>query len=1012
VAATKGRHYDIDQLKAAARGRWAEILTGLGGLPADILDGSHHACPICKAGKDRFRFDKQREFCVCSQCFSEKNGDGLAALQWAKGWSFSEALSSLADYLGIEPTTSPSAGKRGRGQKYQPMDTPETTTNIDPAILHKAYAHILGRLTLSEFHRQNLRDRGLSDEQIDKGGYRTWPADWKDPEGKQIRDRLALEVSMVVGKNVERIPGIVSYYRRNTLTGPAGLAVPIRNAQGQIIAVKIRRDVADNGSNRYTWLSSRNPKRPDAPSPGAPVHVPVGVPERIAQSKLARATEGGLKADVATGLNCVPTIGADSAGLLHMAVGSVKGMGAEVLRFAPDADFRTNKGVLKGLRKAVESAREKGLAVELETWDAAEAKGIDDALSAGKEIEIVTGDAVQQLIDEFSANLRLRPEGDSQDDEDNRPEVEITTDEETVANAAIEALAARTDVFQRGGLLVQTVRDDDPPKGIRRPIGAPRIAMLARPTIRERLASSVRFVKKIGEKGSDDCEIKICHPPEWCVNAVEARGSWRGIPRLELITEVPVFTADGEVLQKPGFDPRTGIIFAPEIEFPRAVENPSIVQVKAAVAEIFEAVTDFPFARPADQSAWLATVLSVIGRLAYSGPTPTTLTDANVRGCGKSMLVDVAAIIATGRESARTTAPSENEEARKLITSICLEGIRFVNLDNADGPLGCGVLDAAWTASTWSDRLLGTNRMVSDVPLLTVWCVTANNCSIRADTARRVLWCRLESPLESPEERGEFRHPDLIPWVKQNRARLAIAGATILRGYHVAGRPSMGLVPLGSYEGWSALIRSAVVWAGCDDPASTRKELEKQSDRDVGILRLLMRAWQEIDKENRGMTVVNWLDAYTAAPDHYPASRAAIAEVTPAGRNPNANSIGMRLHHLRRRVLDGMYFDKRDAHRGGATWFLGTVESCTTSTGCMTISSLTRAMSGETNNRSFVSCNDLGDRGRNCGATGASGADQTPDQPEPNAHNTTPDTKQNDRLNPRDREILDDFMSH
>ena len=46
---------DKEDVRQAAAGRWPEILTNVGGIESDVLDGKHHKCPRC-GGKDRFRF--------------------------------------------------------------------------------------------------------------------------------------------------------------------------------------------------------------------------------------------------------------------------------------------------------------------------------------------------------------------------------------------------------------------------------------------------------------------------------------------------------------------------------------------------------------------------------------------------------------------------------------------------------------------------------------------------------------------------------------------------------------------------------------------------------------------------------------------------------------------------------------------------------------------------------------------------------------------------------------------
>ena len=95
---------DVARIKDAARGRWLEILTALGGIPAEVLDGHHHPCPRC-GGVDRFRaFDDFAETggVFCNQCHAEQNEDGISTLRWANGnIDFKSAVQLLADHLGV-----------------------------------------------------------------------------------------------------------------------------------------------------------------------------------------------------------------------------------------------------------------------------------------------------------------------------------------------------------------------------------------------------------------------------------------------------------------------------------------------------------------------------------------------------------------------------------------------------------------------------------------------------------------------------------------------------------------------------------------------------------------------------------------------------------------------------------------------------------------------------------------------------------------------------------------------
>ena len=93
--------YDLDTIKRAAAGQWVDILTRLGGIDPNILDGQHHPCPKC-GGTDRFRaIDIDEGALLCNQCFTGQ-GDGIASLRWINNWTFQDTLKALSDHLRLD----------------------------------------------------------------------------------------------------------------------------------------------------------------------------------------------------------------------------------------------------------------------------------------------------------------------------------------------------------------------------------------------------------------------------------------------------------------------------------------------------------------------------------------------------------------------------------------------------------------------------------------------------------------------------------------------------------------------------------------------------------------------------------------------------------------------------------------------------------------------------------------------------------------------------------------------
>jgi hypothetical protein len=502
-----------------------------------------------------------------------------------------------------------------------------------------------------------------------------------------------------------------------------------------------------------------------------------------------------------------------------------------------------------------------------------------------------------------------------------RPTVMISTQEDDVNAAAAQALATDLTIYQRGGQLVRVVTDRSPApqQGIRRTFSA-RIEPLPRAVVRERLAANAQFV--MPRVTADGYAEVPAHPPAWCVAAVYDRAEWPCVRHLECILDFPVLRPDGTLLTTPGFDPSTGLLLLPTNEVPITTSAaPTQQDAEAARDELLEVVADFPFARETHKAAWLASLLTPLARFAFRGPAPLFLIDANTRGSGKGLLAHCVSQIITGEHFTVASFTNDQEELRKRITSLAMAGDRTVLLDNLDAKFGNAVFDAALTATSWKDRVLGGNRIV-EAPLYVTWFATGNNVSIATDTARRTCHIRLESPMERPEECLDFRYPDLHAWVAHNRPRLLSAALTVMLAYQRAGRPNMKLRPWGSYEGWSAFVRSAVVWVGLPDPGATRLMLEDATDIAVGSMGLILEAWERMDPQRQGLTaadVIERLKHPVNPPDWYAGMRASIEEL--AGRL-DSTALGRTLRKYRKRVFAGRYINRAGERHRAAKWIV------------------------------------------------------------------------------------------
>jgi hypothetical protein len=418
-------------------------------------------------------------------------------------------------------------------------------------------------------------------------------------------------------------------------------------------------------------------------------------------------------------------------------------------------------------------------------------------------------------------------------------------------------------------------------------------------------------------------ENKICpvYPPPPIVKGLLERAKFPSLRHLRAVTEVPVLRQDGTVLQEPGWDAKTELLYQPQHEFPRVPDFPTEDEVKAALDLLLDVVSDFPFENDYGRAVYISTILTVVGRFAFQGCVPMVLIVANTPGVGKTMLADTIGIITTNQPLPRATQMEKNWEERKQITSVLLKGERLLLIDNIGSRFGSPVLDALLTSEIWQDRLNNTSTQVTLPNLLQV-IATGNNLQLKADTVRRCIRLQLQTSEEHPESRTKFHHPDLEAWVAQQQPHLLVAALTLLRAYVIAGRPKQEIVTMGSFAGWSDLVQSTVKWAYRVDPGEARVKAEDEMDLDKEILEKLIRGWSKLVPQGAAISCRRVMEAAAkggeAGVDIYEAM-----EMSGSGKR-TAVALGYLLTKFRKRVQQGGYFDhgSKEKTSEGRLWKL------------------------------------------------------------------------------------------
>ena len=430
---------------------------------------------------------------------------------------------------------------------------------------------------------------------------------------------------------------------------------------------------------------------------------------------------------------------------------------------------------------------------------------------------------------------------------DTRPVIRLAPGElrGRVADEAEAALVdAGAEIYQQGPRLVRIVLDkiqvSDGGEG-----KTLRLSGVTAPHVLECFERVARFEK--WDARAEDYVGANC-PKETSDSYMARDGKWRLRYLLGVIT-APTLRADGSILETPGYDPATCLVFDPVgYSFPAIPAAPTEEEGRTAIAKLIEPIREFKFINEASRSVALSAIMTAVIR--RSIPTaPLHAFTAPVAGSGKSMLVDIAAMVATGERAAVLTSGKNEEELEKRLVGSMLAGDAILSLDNLEGPLGSDLLNALLTQTRVKLRALGKSVNV-DMPITTSFYATANNLVVIGDMTRRTLTSGLDPEVEQPELR-EFNF-NALEETKARRGELVAAVLTAIRARLQVG-PARIKVPLGSFERWSVMVRDTLVWLGQADPVLVMEGTRRDDPR-LGRLQAVLAAWAETFGEHSATT--------------------------------------------------------------------------------------------------------------------------------------------------------------
>ncbi len=301
------------------------------------------------------------------------------------------------------------------------------------------------------------------------------------------------------------------------------------------------------------------------------------------------------------------------------------------------------------------------------------------------------------------------------------------------------------------------------------------------------------------------------------VKHVEVRGVWPGVAPLIGVSASPFLTPSGRVggVKVPreclsAYDPEAQVYYVATFPVPNILEKPR-KQALAALARMRKLTRGrVEFLTAADESAWLAALLTPHARFAYRHCSPVFVFDDHVPG---KVLANVLSNVCIYRPMFVMN-PSNSAEWRQAIMAVGNARLPTALIANIDDPSALDCLNAVLTATEWTDYLPQQTGQVT-VPLRTVWCAQGRLSGLPVSMARRCL------PIQLQEGgRARFHRRALL----NERLQLIMDALTIMRAYVVARRPDMGLPAFPPFAGWSRVVRDPLVWLGLPDPVSARND--------------------------------------------------------------------------------------------------------------------------------------------------------------------------------------------
>ena len=332
-----------------------------------FLDGDTFSCPRC--GASGYKMD------LIS--FVNDGIKDISELQARR----SENIKIMEAYLGGGEAAQPDRSSKPHRARPKKADKPQGVKQepiADPKWLDQTYRAVLSCMSLDTLHRNNLLNRGFTDEEIDRLGYVNTPKSQEEMES--LKDEI-LGTLNTNGFLYEGVPGFYTtkHNHARMVDMLPGIVLPMKDREGRIVRLQVRVD--DSYRETHDISGKTRPLSSAGYYRGCSATELVHIAGFQDEKRPAFLTEGVFKGDMVAsqlGVCAIALNGVNNQTGLKKALKEVE---PSKVFMAFDRDDGENLNVFQARIQAEEILSEFKIPYHLVEWDHAY-KGIDDYIAA------------------------------------------------------------------------------------------------------------------------------------------------------------------------------------------------------------------------------------------------------------------------------------------------------------------------------------------------------------------------------------------------------------------------------------------------------------------------------------------------------------------------------------------------------------------------------------------------------------------------------------------------------